>query len=53
MKRSELIKTLKKHGCKLIRNGSRHDIFYSPISQIEVPVWRHAKDIPKGTAAES
>ncbi len=52
MKRSELLKLLKKHGCKLVRNGSRHDIFYSPLTDAEFPVWRHGKDIPKGTAAE-
>ncbi len=52
MKRSELLKLLKKHGCKLVRNGSRHDIFYSPITNQEFPVWRHGKDIPKGTATE-
>lgn len=52
MKRSELLKILKKHGCKLVRNGSRHDIFYSPLTNQEFPVWRHGKDIPKGTATE-
>lgn len=50
MNRSELLRILKKRGCKLVRNGSRHDIFYSPITQQEFPVWRHGKDIPKGTA---
>ncbi len=52
MKRSELLKILKKHGCKLVRNGSRHDIFYSPITKTDFPVWRHGKDNPRGTALE-
>lgn len=30
MKRSELLKQLKKEGCVLLRNGSRHDIYISP-----------------------
>lgn len=43
MKRSELVKILKKHGCN-------HDKFYSPLTGKTFPVWRHAKDIPPGTA---
>ena len=50
MKRSELVKILKKHGCKFVEHGGNHDKFYSPITQKSFPVWRHAKDIPPGTA---
>ena len=30
MKRSELIRQIKKEGCLLLRNGSRHDIYINP-----------------------
>ena len=50
MKRSELVKILKKHGCKFIEHGGNHDKFYSPLTGKTFPVWRHAKDIPPGTA---
>lgn len=33
MKRSELVKILKKHGCKFVEHGGNHDKFYSPITQ--------------------
>lgn len=50
MKRSELLKILKKNGCKYIEHGANHDIFYSPKTGKKFPVWRHNKDIPPGTA---
>lgn len=51
MKVSELIKILKKHGCKLKRNGGRHNIWYSPITGNEFAVPRHeAKELKTGTA---
>ena len=50
MKRSELLKLLKKHGCKFVEHGGNHDIFYSPVTGKCFPVWRHAKDIAPGTA---
>ncbi|MFV0616995.1 MAG: type II toxin-antitoxin system HicA family toxin [Megasphaera sp.] len=49
MKRSELLKILKKNGCKLIGHGGNHDLYYSPITGKQFPVWRHNKDIPPGT----
>lgn len=49
MKRSELIKLLKKNGCKFIEHGGNHDKFFSPATGKTFPVWRHAKDIPLGT----
>lgn len=49
MKRSELLKILKKHGCKFVAHGGNHDTFYSPLTDKQFPVWRHAKDIPSGT----
>ncbi len=49
MNRSELVKILKRHGCRFVVHGSRHDTFYSPITGKQFPVWRHATDIPSGT----
>jgi len=43
MKRSELLKILKKNGCKLIGHGGNHDLYYSPITGKQFPVWRHNK----------
>lgn len=50
MKTSELIKILKKNGCYLLRNGKKHDIWYSPKTKKQFSVPRHlSQDIPKGT----
>lgn len=50
MKTSELIKLLKKNGCYLLRNGKKHDIWYSPTTGKQFSVPRHlSQDIPKGT----
>jgi predicted RNA binding protein YcfA (HicA-like mRNA interferase family) len=50
MKTSELLKLLKKNGCYLLRNGKRHDIWYSPKTGKQFPVPRHlTADIPNGT----
>ena len=50
MKYSELKKLLKKHGCYLKRDGARHDIWYSPITDQMFPVGRHdSQDVKNGT----
>lgn len=49
MKKGELIKTLKKSGCYLKREGTRHEIWVSPITQNMFEVPRHAKEITVGT----
>jgi mRNA interferase HicA len=41
MKRSELLKQLKKEGCVLYRNGSRHDIYINPKTGQKQPIPRH------------
>ena len=42
---------LKKHGCTFVRQGKGdHEIWYSPITNKQFPVWRHGKEIPTGTA---
>lgn len=49
MKLQELTKLLKKSKCKLLRNGSRHDIWYSEITGKQFTVPRHKAEIPTGT----
>ena len=49
MKTSELLKLLKKGNCKLIRNGSRHDVWYSEVTKKQFTVPRHKAEIPIGT----
>ncbi|HPG41050.1 MAG TPA: type II toxin-antitoxin system HicA family toxin [bacterium] len=41
MKRLELIKTLEKMGCVLIRHGGKHDWYQNPNTRISQPVPRH------------
>lgn len=49
MKTQELLKLLKKNGCYIHRNGKKHDIWYSEITNREFPVPRHKAEIPTGT----
>ena len=49
MKTQELLKMLKNTNCKLIRNCSGHDIWYSPITGKQFAVPRHKAEIPTGT----
>ncbi len=49
MKTQELLKLLKKNGCSVLRNGSRHDIWYSNITDKQFSVPRHKAEIPTGT----
>ena len=49
MKTQELIKILRKNGCYISRNGSKHDIWYSEITNKEFTVPRHKAEIPIGT----
>ena len=49
MKTQELLKLLKKHNCHILRNGSRHDIWYSPATGKQFTIPRHKAEIPVGT----
>lgn len=50
MKVSELRRRIEKIGCYVARNGSNHDIYYSPITQQKFPVSRHmSEEVPTGT----
>ncbi|MEI7581755.1 type II toxin-antitoxin system HicA family toxin [Runella sp.] len=41
MKRIQLIKHLKAHGCMLLREGGDHTIFYNPANGHQAPIGRH------------
>ena len=49
MKKSELLKLFSKSKIRFVRHGKRHDIYYSPITNKEFPVPRHAAEIKTGT----
>lgn len=49
MKIQELLKLLKKKNCYLIRHGSNHDIWFSPITNKQFAVPRHKAEIKTGT----
>ncbi|MCD7834318.1 MAG: type II toxin-antitoxin system HicA family toxin [Lachnospiraceae bacterium] len=50
MRYSELEKKLKKAGCKVLREGVNHCIWYSPITDKTFPVSRHkTEEVPVGT----
>ena len=50
MKTSELTKKLKKIGCYIVRNGERHDIWYSPKTGKKFEVGRHkTQEVATGT----
>lgn len=47
---SELKKILKKNGCKLEREGSNHEMWYSPKTQKHFTVGRHnTQEVAAGT----
>ncbi|MCC8101152.1 MAG: type II toxin-antitoxin system HicA family toxin [Clostridiales bacterium] len=50
MKTSELRKLLKKGGCYIVRQGSNHTIWFSPVTNIQFAVPRHRGEIKTGTA---
>ncbi len=49
MKTQELLKLLKKNNCEVLRNGSRHDIWFSPVTGKQFAVPRHKAELPIGT----
>lgn len=51
MKTSELIRLLKKHGCYKVPGGTRHDVYYSPITGKTILIGRHkSQEVALGTA---
>nr|DAG78041.1 MAG TPA: toxin [Caudoviricetes sp.] len=50
IKYSELERELKKAGCYILKEGSNHSIWFSPVSGQKFTVPRHkTQDVPKGT----
>lgn len=50
MKYSELHKILKEAGCYILREGSNHPIWFSPITQKTFPTSRHeGQEVKTGT----
>ena len=41
MRRTELIREIKRVGCVLIRHGGRHDWYQNPNTKVSQPVPRH------------
>lgn len=41
MKRGDLLRRLQRHGCTLLREGSRHSIYYNPVNNRTTAVPRH------------
>jgi hypothetical protein len=41
VKRRDLLQTLERAGCRLLRHGSRHDIYHNPVTGKSQPVLRH------------
>lgn len=50
MKYSDLEVELKAAGCRVVRKGGNHLIWYSPITDKKFPLGHHgAKEVPSGT----
>ncbi len=43
MKRRNRLRELERNGCRLLRNGSRHDIYWHTITGKRQPVPRHTE----------
>ncbi len=41
MKRVELVKTIERFGCALVRHGAKHDWYRNPSTGVSQPVPRH------------
>jgi hypothetical protein len=43
MKRRSLVAHLRKHGCELLREGSRHANYWNPMTRVTSAVPRHTE----------
>jgi len=43
MKRRELERHLRNHGCIFLEHGGRHDTWFNPVKQIQSSIPRHAE----------
>jgi len=48
MRQGELIRLLKKSGCKIKREGKEHTVYYNPKTNGEAPISRSSKEIATG-----
>lgn len=49
MKTKQFVKELKAAGCYLVRHGSEHDVWFSPITGEKVAIPRHgSQELGKG-----
>lgn len=49
MKTNQFVRRLKAAGCRLVRHGGDHDIWYSPVTGQSDRVPRHgSKEVPTG-----
>jgi len=50
MKVSEMVKLIKKIGCYKVKEGTNHEIWYSPITGISFTIPRHySQELKSGT----
>jgi hypothetical protein len=49
MKRLELERHLRDHGCEFFRHGGRHDVWFNPLTDSTAALPRH-REIKPGTA---
>jgi len=49
VKRADLIRHLETHGCRLLREGSKHSVYHNPAAQRTSTVPRH-KEVKNPTA---
>lgn len=50
MKTSELKKLLERKGARFKKRNKKHDVWENPQTGQETRIWRHAKEVPNGTA---
>jgi len=50
MKRRDLLRHLRQHGCRFVREGAEHSIWENPATRRRTSVPRH-REIPNYTAA--
>ncbi|MBN1970255.1 MAG: type II toxin-antitoxin system HicA family toxin [Candidatus Delongbacteria bacterium] len=43
MKRESLIKHLRKNGCQLLREGSKHSVYFNPSNDNQTTIPRHSE----------
>lgn len=43
MKRKDLVRHLRRHGCRLLREGKAHSIWENPAQNLRTPVPRHTE----------